>query len=183
MKTAAASIAAAVFPQFHNISWNFNLILGWMLQQAPMSMFLHGARTYILYNVMYCMLAVFDIKQSCCYRYHRVCNATRQIPLMCSAYSVGCADGIAESCCTIFYNLVVDPLSACLAATELLGNCNNNNNNNGKHGNSSDDIPWIFGIPGRHNGKKAPRRKVGPDRPPFDRVASEGFDSLPRSRK
>ena len=102
---------------------------------GPMSMFLHGARTYILYNVMYCMLAIFDNKQGCCSQYHRLCKSTRQIPLMCSAYSVGCAsiiiaiirsssiavaDGIAGSCCTVFYNFIVDPLSDYLSETDFL---------------------------------------------------------------
>jgi len=173
MKTATARVAAAIIPQYHTVSWIFNLILGWMLQQAPMSMFLHCARTYILYNVMYCMPAIFDIKQGCCYQYRRV----RKIPITCSAYSVGCAssifsiirssslaaaDGIADSCCTVFYNFIVDPLSAYFSETDF-GN-HNNSNNTGKHGNSSDDIPCS--IPGRHNGRKA-RKKSRARPPPF----------------
>ena len=67
--------------------------------------------------------------------------------------SIAAADGIADSCCTVFYNIIVDPLSGYLAATELFGNCNNN----GKHGNSSNNIPCI-GIPGRHNRQKARKR-------------------------
>ena len=125
------------------------------------------------------MFCIFDIKQDCCYQYRSICKMSHQIPLMCSAYSVGCAssiisiirsssiaaaDGIADSCCRVFYNIVVDPLSSCHPKPEFFENCNNNRK---QHGNLSDDIPCC-GIPGRHNGREA-RKKCWARPPPFQR--------------
>ena len=133
------------------------------MEQDIFSAFLHAMPIFLMGHTMFYMLGLYDIKQGCCSQYCR-------IPLICSAYSVGrassiisiirssfvaAADGIADRCCAIFYDIVVDPIS------NSFESCRHNNNI--IFWNLSTDIPGL-GIPGRHNGKKA--RKKSRARPP-----------------
>ena len=150
-------------------AWICHTVIQWMLQRW----FTRAALSFIICNVLYYIIAVKDVVDVSVRGYRlakivtRKCiKRGRRLPHLCCVYGTVYAscvisvtraglldiiDGMANCCGNVLYEFFVDPLSRLMADSPI-----DVRNHHRTHG--------VFGIPGRHNGRRAGKR--GRARPP-----------------